>query len=78
MNCSTAQLGLLNPESNPNDYEDTLCDCKLGEPVCPDGVGRGDELWKYGSVSNDQFYDLSKDNISVWIVRTYEMFREKR
>jgi hypothetical protein len=41
----------------------------LSIPHCPaDEV----ELWKFGSVSSDQFYDLSNNNIPLWILRTFD------
>lgn len=76
-NCSTAQLGLLNPEAHPEEYKDIQCPCELGVPHCPDDVNQG-ELWKFGSVTTDQFYDLSANDVNLWIVRTHEEFKPFR
>lgn len=77
MNCSNEELGLLNPGANPNDYHDLQCPCELGVSLCPVNSSQG-ELWKYGSVSTDEFYDLSENNIPLWILQTYKSLKETR
>ena len=77
MDCSSAALGLFNPEAHPEDYEDIQCECQNGVPNCPDSINNG-ELWRFGSVTSDEFYDLSANDIGLWIVRTTEELKRSR
>ncbi len=77
MNCSKSQLGLLNPNANPQDFEDARCPCALGLPACPANLSDG-ELWKYGSVTSDEFYEVSDNDIYNWTLRTHDTFKYSR
>lgn len=69
-NCTNSALGLLNPEVDPRNYKDFRCPCESGVAVCPSNIS-GTGLWKYGSVSSDEFYDLSGNDIRFWAIRTH-------
>lgn len=78
LNCSIYNIGLLNPTANPETYQDINCPCNdFGAPICPANATQG-ELFHYGSVSYDEFFDLADKNISTWILRTHEEFNEIR
>lgn len=77
LNCSSSDIGLLNPTVNPDDYREIHCPCDSGAPSCPANNSQG-ELLRYRSVTFDEFYDLSGKNISTWILRTYDELKDKR
>nr|QST14975.1 ABCA1-1 protein [Diaphanosoma celebensis] len=63
------ETGLLNPQADPDAYEDILCPCSGGTPACPANASNG-ELYKFKSVTGDTFYELSDKDISLWILRS--------
>lgn len=75
--CSDSVLGLLNPEVNPRKYEDFRCPCEAGVAVCPSNIS-GTGLWKYRSVSSDEFYDLSENDVRFWAIRTHAELKHIR
>lgn len=79
LDCSSNDIGLLNPLANPDDYHLYHCPCTdLGVPICPANSTQQGELFRYRSVSSDEFYDLAEKNISLWILRTYEELKDVR
>lgn len=79
LNCSSNDIGLLNPSANPDDYHLYHCPCTdLGVPICPANITQQGELFRYRSVSYDEFYDVAEKNISLWILRTYEELKDAR
>ncbi len=76
--CDSKITGLLNPYVNPNDYVDFQCPCDMGVSICPANLTAATLLYKYKSVSTDDFYDLTGKDIAKWIVRTYKTFKKFR
>lgn len=64
-------MGLINPEANPDEYSDYYCPCVSGVPSCPANLTEA-ELYRYRSVTYDDFYDLSGADPSAWILHTYD------
>ena len=71
-------VGLWNPEGRPEDYEDLYCPCNSGVPTCPANLSTEAELYRYKSVTYDDFYDLSQKDPSAWILRTFEELQDFR
>lgn len=77
LNCSTNGIGLLNPSANPDEYQNLHCPCNSGYPVCPANSTQG-ELYKYLSISYDEFFDMNEKNISTWILKTHDELKDLR
>lgn len=75
-NCSLSALGLLNPGVSAAEYDDIRCPCRSGVPVCPSNISQTG-LWKYGSVTGDEFYDLSENDVRFWTIRTHKEFKNR-
>lgn len=70
-----SNVGLINPEANPDDHEDYYCPCTSGVPSCPANFTEA-ELYRYRSVTYDEFYDLSGADPAAWILHTYDSSKD--
>lgn len=75
--CFNRRSWLLNPEVDPSHYEDIRCPCYLGIATCPANASQ-QELYRYASMTSDEFYDLTHRDIDLWLIRTHKTLKKQR
>lgn len=77
LNCSKHQVNLGKAIEDPDGYKGTHCPCIDGISACSDN-STSEYLFKYHSITSDEFYNLTGKSVSQWILHSNKKMGSSR